>query len=380
MGHPRRILLALTSHGLGHLTRSLRIGRELRALGRRVELTVATTVPESRVGLELSPPFRYRPVGYEPGTVQRTCFEVDVEATRAAYARFLRERRARLDDEIAFLREMRCDGVVADIPALPVRAAGELGIPAVGVGNFTWDWALEPLFEDDPEVPETLAADYARGSGHLRLPFGPDTSPFQHSERAPLVSRRAELPPAEVRRRLDLPAAEPRPLVVVCPGGWDPDGWDRIHVVGCEGVRFVTVGDLPVTADVPLTPLPHALPAGIGFPDLVAAATAVVAKPGYGIASECVAHRTPLVAIERPVFRETPLLLDDFSRRGPVTRLTLDDFFAGRWEDALDELLARPAAWSEVPRDGARRVARRIAELLSLQVREDEVVRPSPTD
>jgi L-arabinokinase len=376
----QRILLALSSHGLGHLTRSLAVVRELRRLHRDVSLVVATTVPEACVARELPPPFGYRAIGYEPGMAQRNTFESDLEGTRAAYREFLAERDERLCGEKRFLREAGCTAVISDIPALPVRAASALGLPAIGLANFTWDWILEPLFEGsggDP-VPEILASDYARGSAHLRLPFGPETSPFPHSEPAPLVSRRATLEAEQLRLRLGLPE-EDGALAVVCPGGWDPDVQNPIHVPDCAGFRFVTVGDFPVTADAPLHAVAHDLPAGVSFPDLVAAADVLLAKPGYGIASECVAHRTALVTIERPGFRETPLLLSQLRRLGPGAQISLADLFAGSWETALRAALTCDTPWAPIPADGAQRVARRLGELLGLEAADPISAAPGET-
>jgi len=373
---PPRILLALTSHGLGHLTRSLEIASELRSLDSRIEFVVATTVPEARVARGLAPPFAYRPVDYEPGTLQRSCFELDVTGTRAAYRRFVGEREERLEQEQRFLRASGCNAVLSDIPALPIRAGRALGLPAIGIANFTWDWILEPLLAGT-EVADTtkiLADDYAEGTLQLRLPFGPDGSPFPRSEPAPLVSRRATLSPSEVRRRLRLPPKDERALVIVCPGGWEPSGWKAIRVPGCPGFRFVTVGDLPISADAPLHALAHDLPAGIAFTDLVAAADLVLAKPGYGIASECMAHQTAFVAIERPDFRETPILLEACHRMGPSAEMSLADFFAGCWEGALRSALESGTAWTPVPSDGASQVARRVAQLLELRDSRNSVV------
>ncbi len=365
-----RVLFALTSHGLGHATRSLAIARAL-CEAHRVDLVVATTIPRERLARDLPLPFEHRAVDYEPGAIQQTCFELDVPATRRAYAGFMRERAERIAQEVDFLRESGCHAVVSDVPALPVRAASQLGLPAIGVSNFTWDWVLEPLFEGTELafVPGVLADDYAQGTHQLRLPFGPPGSPFPCDEEAPLVSRRAVLAAGEVRRRLGLPREASESLVLVCPGGWDPDGWPEIFVPGCSGLRFVTVGDLPIGSEAPLLSLPHALVEGVSFPDLVATADAVLAKPGYGIASECAAHRTALVSIERPGFRETPVLLEEFARLGPVGQLSLNDFFSGRWEDPLREVLASGAPWAAIPGDGASRVAQRIAQLAGLEPR-----------
>ena len=334
---------------------------------------VATTVPEARVALDLPRPFGYRAIDYEPGTLHHTCFELDLEGTRDAYKRFMAERDKRLRAEERFLRESGCSAVLSDVPALPVRAAARVGLLAIGIANFTWDWILEPIFAGhDTSVPEQLAADYAQGTLHLRLPFGPEYSPFPRAETAPLVSRRAVLEPDAVRKQLGIPARQSEALVLVCPGGWGPDAWSHIHVPDCTGMRFLTIGDLPISADAPLQSLPHDLPPGISFPDLVAAADLVLAKPGYGIASECAGQRTALVSIERPGFRETPVLLEAFRRLGPCAEMSLGDFFTGRWEAPLRTALESGTSWSAVPADGARRVARRLGELLKLPAADHE--------
>ena len=362
-----RILLALTSHGLGHLTRSLAIAREIRRAAPALEWVVASELPAAVIARDLPGRFEHLRVGCEPGTLQQSCFELDVPGTRRAYRAFEKQRASRLESERRFLAQSRCDALIVDVPALPVRAASDLGLPVLGVSNFTWDWILEPLLAaEDAGMLRQLAQDYAAGTRQLVLPFGPETSPFPANEPAPLVSRRARLAPDETRTRLGLPPREEAALVLVCPGGWSPVGWEPIRLQGCQGMRLLTVGDLPIRADVPVHALPNELAEGLCFPDLVCAADAVVAKPGYGIASECALHRTPLVAIERPGFRETPVLVDAFRRLGPCPALSLRDFFAGRWEAALAVALDSRAAWAAVPENGARQVAERILTLLEL--------------
>ncbi|MEE8142474.1 MAG: hypothetical protein V3T77_05190 [Planctomycetota bacterium] len=357
---------ALTSHGLGHVTRTAEVVREFIALFPEVEVVISTTVDEEWLAREIGAPIRYRAQGYEPGMAQRNCFEVDLEATRKAYRSYCWRRKQRLQDEMAFLREADWHGVVCDIPALPVRAAAELGIPVVGVSNITWDWVLEPVFGSDTAIPRMLAEDYQCGQRHLRLPLGPESSPFPESEAAPLVARSATQSPEQVKRRLQIPEHDKRLLAVVCPGGWSADSWEPIHVSGCEDFCFVMVGELPVTADAPVLHLAHSLVPGVSFADLVAAADVMLAKPGYGIASECLQNRTPQVGIERPDFRETPLLVEALRAAGPYADLSLEGFFQGRWQDSLHQAHASPTPWKPFPQQGARQIAKRLGSLFQV--------------
>ncbi|MCZ6793354.1 MAG: hypothetical protein O7J95_07050, partial [Planctomycetota bacterium] len=369
-----RVLFAVTSHGFGHVTRSLAIARELAAVAPETDLVISTGVSASRVERELECPFTHRERDYEPGAAQKNCFEVDIVATRDAYRRFDAQRAGRLADEERFLRESGCTGVVSDSPALPLRAAANVGIPAVGVSNFTWDWILEPLVDssDLEAIRRRVAEDYAAGDLYLRLPLGPQANPFPVGEDAPLVARAAKRPPEAVRRQLleigglEARALEGRKLVLVCPGGWGPAGWDRFHVRDCEGFLFLLVGGLPVTASAPLLHLPRDLPPGLEFPERVNAADLVLSKLGYGIVSECLLHRTLLVAVERRDFRETGEMLPELRSMAPLGEMSLAAFFSGEWEESLIGAAECDTRWADVPANGARLVAERLAAFFQL--------------
>jgi hypothetical protein len=363
------IHFAITAHGFGHLTRSLALARALRALEPELEFAFSSHHPESFLRRELPFPFRYRDRSYEPGTAQFDCFRTDLERTRTSYRSFFAERPQRLAEEEQYLREIRPVGVISDIPALAIRAASNLGIPSAGVANFTWDWILEPILDGaDREIVERLRSDYSSGDLHLQLPFGPDTSPFPIREAAPLVSRHSSVPADEVRARLGISRAreDDLKLVVVCPGGWEADAWEPIQVPGCAGYRFVMVGDLPIRTDAPATHLPHELPIEFRFPDLVAAADLVLAKPGYGLASECVTHQTMLIAIERLDFRETPVLLEQLGEFGPFSEISLERFLDGDWESVLASTAADRRPWSAVAEGSERSIALRLRELFAI--------------
>ncbi|MEM7260785.1 MAG: hypothetical protein AAF488_02275 [Planctomycetota bacterium] len=360
---PAALHFAVTSHGLGHLTRSLAVLRALQELRPDARLHVSTTANPEWIRGQLDHPVEIRDCDYEPGALQRNCFEVDVPATRLAYRKFRDEHAARLERELAFLRAHDFAGVVTDISGLAVHAAAEAGLPAIGVSNFTWDWIIEPWCEnaapEEAELPELLRADYARGTTQLRLPFGPDRSSFPTSEPAPLVARTATRTRAEVRRVLGF---GDEPLAVVCPGGWSADEWPAI-VARPGRFRLITVGDLPVTANPEPLALSHELPGGLRFPDLVAGADVVLGKPGYGLASECLRHRVPFAMIERPEFRETPHLVQEVLAAGHGSTATIDQFFAGDWEPMLERALIEGTEWTPQPEDPAGEIARRILEI-----------------
>jgi len=360
----QHVVFALTSHGFGHAARSLRVAGELLSRHPSLDLTIATRVPRWFVESRLPRPVKFREVCYEPGAAQINCFEVDVEGTRAAYDEFFRDRPSRLEDERRFLAETSPVGVVCDIPAVPIRAATELGIPVVGVSNFTWDWILEPILPR--EHIEALREDYRLGDLYLSLPFGPGTSPFRETEHVPLIAPGVARDRCEVLESIGLSDESDRPIVLVTIGGWGAAEWSPICVGGCEGYQFVLVGDLPVETHAPTVRLPDGLTDGLEVADLVAAVDLVLTKPGYGMASECVRHRTPMLGIERRDFREEGELLRGLRDAGPFETISLEDFFGGFWDRPLRELAANRSSWRETPLDGTREVARRLGEFFEL--------------
>ncbi len=354
---------ALTSHGLGHVTRSLAVISALHDLLPQFDLVVSSTIDASWIRQQLGFDVECRHQGYEPGAIQRNCFEVDVALTLDAYVAFAALRSQTLQEECRYLESRRFLGVISDIPALPVRAAGHVGIPAIGVSNFTWDWIVRPWFDaSHPKIADCLEEDYRAGERLLALPFGPDRSSFPASEPAPLLSRRATLPRNEVRRRLEL---DEQRLALVCPGGWSADEWPAIHARPGD-FQLLTVNDLPVTSDVPLQSFGHRPPDGMTLPDLIAASDVVLGKPGYGLASECVTHKVPFAMIERPNFRETPYLVEQMHQLGRCASTSIEAFFSGVWEPVLEEAIQGGSDWARIDPDPAGTIARRIRELLDL--------------
>ena len=107
---------------------------------------------------------------------------------------------------------------------------------------------------------------------------------------------------------------------------------------------------------------------GLRYCDLVRAADIVMSKPGYSIVAECVANGAAMVYSDRGPFAEYPVLEAGIRAWLPHAYLSSQDLMAGRWDQALSEVLAlRPFQFPPVQADGADVVAGRLAALLSVQ-------------
>jgi L-arabinokinase len=345
------VLVAYVSgHGYGHLVRLAEVLRVWRARRPDLPLTVVGAVPERLLRREIPGPFTHRAEACDVGLVQRDALEIDEAATARRCAELDAAWDARAEAEAAFLRRQGARLVLADIPALAFEGAVRAGIPAIGMGNFSWDWIYGHLAARQPGLARSAAlaaAAYRTAHLLLALPFAGDLSAFPRREEVGFVARSPRMSRAEVRRRL---AVWDGPLALVTFGGIGFAGLGPDAVAGDRDLRYLFSSEL---TEERLDAL------GLRFADIVAAADAVVSKPGYGIVTDCLAAGTRLVYTERGDFPEYPIMVRALPAVLACAHVSNADLRAGRVGEAVRRVLALPAP----PRPelgGAERAAQRI--------------------
>ena len=249
-------------------------------------------------------------------------------------------------------------------------------MPAVAIGNFTWDWIYEHYDKEVSATPDLIPVirnAYATATMAWRLPMAGGFVSFPHVVDAPLVARHARHAPAETREALKLPTD--RPLVLVSFGryGLDRIDWTRVtqqHDLAVivtrdsidRGPTSTGAGEATALVDVDLEAM---LDQGFGYQDLVAAVDVVLTKPGYSIIAECAANDTALVYTSRGDFAEYRVLVEAMPRLLRCAYLEQRDLFAGRWAPIVRQVLDQPRLTARPATDGARVVARGLAAYLS---------------
>ena len=114
---------------------------------RSLPVHIRTAAPRWLFDLTVRGPFTLTAVDTDPGVVQHDSLSLDAAETVRRATRLrgalpelaaARSRRAAASSTPAF--------VVADIPPLGLEAARLAGVPAIAIGNFTWDW----IYRDYP--------------------------------------------------------------------------------------------------------------------------------------------------------------------------------------------------------------------------------------
>ncbi len=362
------VVFFISGHGFGHASRDVEV---INALGRRdVPILIRSQVSPGLLARTITVPYELLPGACDTGIVQVTSIQNDDRATITAAAEFYRTFPARVDAEVSALGRRPIALIVGDIAPLAFAVAARLGVPGVALGNFTWDWIYEThpgFLPGGAPILATIRDAYRKAVLALRLPFSAGFDRFERVSALPLVARRPTEPREATRRRLGW--AKERKVVLASFGGYGLPSLDLGRVDAAGGWTIATTDRVsPTLATLP--PRVHYLaedqlgPGGVPYQNVIAAADAVVTKPGYGILSECISTGTPMLYTSRGAFREYDLLVAEMPRFIRCRFIPPGELLAGHWGQALDALLEQPPAPETMDVNGADVAADVLSEWL----------------
>ena len=352
------IIYYISGHGYGHATRSGEIIRALLAKQHDIQIHIRSNISPGIFMMIFDARVNISAVNLDVGTVQKDSFHVDKHATLQQVLNHYHRKDDIVKREVAYLKTIGADLVVADIPPLAFDVAEVAGLPAIGVANFSWDWIYRDYLSEIPAFSaaiENVSASYRKASLLLRLPFHGDLSVFRKIKDIPLLARKANKQKNRVLNEIGIPPDFAEKLVLIAFRAADLSSVKLQNLENCSGVTFVTIGvekrfhnQINLTGDVP------------EFTNILAACDAVVSKPGYGLVSEVIANKTPLLFTEREDFAEYNVLVEGLSCYAVAEFLSSEDFFSGMWRRALHKLFDKPAVWRNVDMNGAEKAAEQI--------------------
>jgi hypothetical protein len=343
------VVFYITGHGFGHASRDVEVINELVAREPGIRIHLRTQAPRWLFDLTVKGDFDYDAIETDTGIVQIDSLRLDEQASVERAAAFMATFEHRVEREAAALREIGAAVVVADMPPLGIAAAKRAGVPAVALGNFTWDWIYASYPASDGVVKAITAA-YAQADLALRLPMCGGFEAFKEVIDVPFIARHATHTDQETRRALNLP--EDKRVVLASFGGHGLTRLDRL--VSVDGYHALIDFDEP-----------QLYAKGFRYEDVVHAADVVVTKPGFGIIAECLANDTALLYTDRGHFIEYDVLVEAMPRFVRARYISHDDLFSGRWKTHLDAVLAQPKPPERPPTDGARVIADMLLALMA---------------
>ncbi len=320
--------------------RSCDIVRAFHRVAPETPIELVTDLPEPFLRNRLSGiPFTLRRAVFDVGMVQRDSVRVDVSETLRCASDLVRRRTALLERETAYIRSSSTGLVVCDIPSIPLEAAERAGVPRLAVGNFAWNWIYSAFLDQDSrwhDVVRLFEEGYARSDLLLRLPFAEEMQVFPRKRDIPVVAE----PGTPRRDTLASLSGAPtdRCWVLLSFSSLD---WDESALRAVEDLDeyvFFTVRPLAWTRSN-IFPIDRER---IAFSDVMASVDIVVTKPGFGVLSECVVNRKPMVYVDRTDFLEYPILEKAVKRYLKHQHIPEEHLYSGVLGDALAQVLKNP--------------------------------------
>jgi hypothetical protein len=236
---------------------------------------------------------------------------VDVDKTRILLGEWQESWPDYIAEEVRFCKEHGVDLIISDIAPQPFLVADDLGIPSVGISNFSWDTIYQHLVPEMAGFIKRLSYAYSHATLACVLPFHVSMPAFRKTVPVGLLSRDITVPRDLMREQQGVNKDDT--LVFFNPRCQvDQLGLDFFKTISHESVRIVVPSAFAVRHSQII-----ALPAHeTESQNWIAMCDLVVTRCGYSTVSEAVQAKVPLVVWQRPGFIEDAAIVADIQRLG----------------------------------------------------------------
>jgi hypothetical protein len=327
----KRICFYTSDYGYGHAARDIAVIRGI-CKHLNVKVYVKTDVPFEFMKRSL-PSVRVIQKSNDVGMFMIGESSVaDAAKTGQAVDDWLSSWKSFISGEKSFCEAKGIDLILSDIVPQAFLVARELGIPGIGISNFTWHYIYSNLLGETESV-ERLEEAYRAGESALVLPFNEEMGLFRIRKKINLISRKI----TKLRTCLRMKHGIPESDLVVYLGLGKSLGSDFLrHLKDLDalGIRFLVSSgvELPNKNVIRIPDGENETQNYIAMCDLV------VSKAGYSTASEAIKARVPIFIFRRAGYEEDKLIARGVESMGIGKEISGDQFLNLEWVEELDNL------------------------------------------
>lgn len=383
------LLLAVSSHGFGHLSQVAPVVNQLRLLIPQLRVTVRGAFPENQIRTRVLQPDLLQSVADDFGMVMKDALTIDVAASLAAYQTFHLQWDQKVEQLAQELTDMEVDLVLADIPYLTLAAAQQAKIPCIALCSLNWadilEYSLSQISAKDVAKDQDFARLIATGAtivGQIRaiyqaanqfllpapsmpihtlsntLAIGPVCTPG--SNRRALLALNTK---TNTNTKTSTTSNEDCWFVLVGMGGMpfelNIDAWPN-HLLG-KSLYYIVADNVAQFSAHPNVIAESKT--GLSYSDLVASADLIITKPGYGMFVEAAAAGVPVLYVERKDWPEALALTSWLESVAHCEEITSATLRSGDFKTAMQNLL-RLGRYTPIPPTGNMQAAKRLAQYL----------------
>ncbi|XWN52055.1 hypothetical protein L0P96_13005 [Anoxybacillus flavithermus] len=298
----KTIAYYISDYGFGHAARSVALIRHLLAMEEDLKVIICHSFALHflRESLKGENRVAFRTIETDIGYVLRKdSIEPDIEKLNVEYEKYLKKWNFLIEQERDFLQTNKVDFVISDISAFPFEAAYTLGTPSLGISNFTWHTAYQGLIADP--LLEPLKEAYEKMTFFFSLAGSqePDWG-MKGTKQFGFFAREVDENEVHRIRKLVNPTSEKFVVFFGLGMKIDIEQLECLPMWDSRNCLFIVSSNVQVQK-----PNVFSIPKDyIESQNYIAAADLVISKPGWGIVSEAVCARKPLLILDRQTMKE----------------------------------------------------------------------------
>ena len=347
----------VSSHGLGHATRTASIIEEIHASRKDIHFLIISDLPTLfwQKNLDQAIPFTTYRLKTDIGLFQTDPLHFDLIKSVDLINQYLSKPADQYGELLKTMEKYNLCHVACDISPLGIIIANYLGIKKTLIENFTWDWIYQPYIKAFPSLKNictTLQEIFA--SATLRIQVTPFCEKVHGAIAVKPIHRSFRMDPGLIRKKLNI--KDSKKLILVAANGIDCYS-NLKGLIKHSPYHFIFCGEnkkVEINKNITLVPLNSSL----HFPDLIRASSAVVGKVGYGMTVECWAAKTHFFGIMRENFRESEVLKKFIINQQIGKGFTLDEATSLDWSIHFNQQLKESEKVISPRENGNRMVAK----------------------
>jgi uncharacterized protein (TIGR00661 family) len=298
----KTVAFYISDYGYGHASRSIAVIREMfRQYNVEIKVIICHSFANrflecSLIDLNVE----IRKINTDFGYVLReNSMFPDQEKIVHAYLSFTSNWEERLNDEYEFLKQNNVDLVISDISPLPFIPAYNLGIPSIGLSNFTWFTAYHNLI--DESLLEAFQTAYEKMSYYFALAGAnePDWG-MKGNSKFGFISRELNSCEVEKIRKLVNPGKDKTIVYFSLGMKISIEQLNRLPLWNSQNTIFLVSNNVHIDR-TNVFKIPKDYTESQNF---IAASDLVITKAGWSTVSEAVIYQKPLIILDRMVMNE----------------------------------------------------------------------------
>ena len=257
--------------------------------------------------------------------------------------------------------ENKIDLVISDIASMPLKVAGNLNIPTILIGNFTWHdiYSHLPQAKNNSSLIQNLAEEYSQANLQILPQCHLNNEIVKNQKEVGFIANCGK----NIRNHLEKHLGgnvKNKILVFIYLGTHGTNSVSWKNLIENTNCLFLTRDPInPSSSDIL-----HILDETFSYHDLIASSDIILTKGGYSTLATAFANNKPVITCERNDFYEFEAIREYLKNREIGIILQDEQFYRGDWQEPIKDAL-KLAVKNKVPLNGEKEVFEIIQQMLS---------------